>query len=100
MTATATEFSLIIIFISSSMATLFFMLDSVYLYSGVSLLDVYIAIMLTELMFWYIIRIITGKDDGMSEQESYGVGNAGEKTEVGINANADEIDFSGEIVNE
>jgi len=99
MTFTGTGINLanIISFIVYTIGTVFIMLDAVQFGDiPYSILEVFIAIMLLELLFWYIIRIITGTDNGGDEME--GTGTAGYNTEVGINA--EDLDYSSEIVHE
>jgi len=95
MTITAIELGVIIAMVANTVYNIFTVLDATLLLPNVSILDIFIAIMLMEIIFDYINSLLhTHKGD--EDMETSGMSD----TEVGINADADEIDFSDEIVRE
>lgn len=91
----------IIIFFSNSIKNIFIGLDNIQFFdSPFSLLDIFIALILWDLISWFIIRVITGKNlekEGFeSEQAKYD--QYGESYHTA--ATDDEIDFSNEVLHE
>ncbi len=93
---------LIISMFSGSILNIFVAVGSVsFLDTGLSILQVYISIMLLELLIWFIIKFVIGREvDNMegyeSEQARYEQYGETKRS----SATVDEIDFSEEIVNE
>lgn len=69
---TLNELGLIILFIANTMTGIFNSLDSVYLYSGISILDFFVAIMFLDLVTWFVMEVMSirrGEKKGEKKNE-------------------------------
>lgn len=60
---TGTQVLQIVAAYANSVKNILFGLDNVILFEAISVLDMFIAIMLFDLIIWFIIRLIKGKEE-------------------------------------
>lgn len=60
---TITELGNIITFIGTTMTGIFNSLDSVYIYSGISVLDMFVGLMFLKLITWFVMKVISKSDE-------------------------------------
>lgn len=55
---TSGEFGNIIVFLANTTTGIFNSLDAAYIYSGISVLDIFVALIFLDLVTWFVMKVI------------------------------------------